>query len=36
MTHPSLTDRLEAIARAAEIVLSRASAVLIEEGLQSH
>ena len=30
MTHPSLTDRLEAIARAAEIVLSRASAVLIE------
>ena len=36
MTHPSLTNRLEAIARAAEIVLSRASAVLIEEGLPSH
>ena len=34
MTHPSLTDRLEAITRAAEIPVSRASAVLIEEGLQ--
>jgi Zn-dependent protease with chaperone function len=36
MTHPSLTNRLEAITRAAEIPVSRASAVLIEEGLQSH
>jgi len=35
MTHPSLTNRLEAIARAGEIPVSRASAVLIEEGLQS-
>jgi Zn-dependent protease with chaperone function len=33
MTHPSLTHRLEAITRAAEIPVSRASAVLIEEGL---
>lgn len=36
MTHPSLTNRLEAITRAAEIPVSRASAVLIEEDLQSH
>jgi Zn-dependent protease with chaperone function len=35
MTHPSLTRRLEAIARAGEIPISRASAVLVEEGLQS-
>jgi Zn-dependent protease with chaperone function len=35
MTHPSLTNRLEAITRAAEIPVSRASAVLIEAGLQS-
>jgi Zn-dependent protease with chaperone function len=36
MTHPSLTNRLEAIARAGKIPVSRASAVLIEEGLQNH
>lgn len=36
MTHPSLTNRLEAITRTAEIPVSRVSAVLIEEGLQSH
>jgi Zn-dependent protease with chaperone function len=36
MTHPSLTNRLEAITRAAEIPVSRASAILNEEGLQSH
>jgi Zn-dependent protease with chaperone function len=36
MTHPSLTKRLEAIALAAEIPVGRASAVLIEEGLQNH
>jgi Zn-dependent protease with chaperone function len=36
MTHPSLTNRLEAITRVAKIPLGRASAVLIEEGLQSH
>jgi Zn-dependent protease with chaperone function len=35
MTHPSLTHRLEAIARAGKIPVSRASAVLIEEGLQN-
>jgi len=35
MTHPSLTNRLNAITRAAGIPVSRASAVLIEEGLQS-
>lgn len=35
MTHPSLTNRLEAITRAAEIPVSLVSAVLIEEGLQS-
>lgn len=34
MTHPSLTNRLEAITRAAKIPVSQASAVLIEEGLQ--
>jgi Zn-dependent protease with chaperone function len=34
MTHPSLTNRLEAITRAAQIPVSRASAVLTEEGLQ--
>lgn len=36
MTHPSLTNRLEAITRAADIPVSRASAVLIEEGLQNN
>jgi Zn-dependent protease with chaperone function len=36
MTHPSLTNRLEAIARAGEVPVSRVSAILIEEGLQSH
>jgi Zn-dependent protease with chaperone function len=36
MTHPSLTNRLEAITRAGEIPVSRASAVLIEEGLQNN
>jgi hypothetical protein len=36
MTHPSLTNRLEAITRTAEIPVSRASAFLIEEGLKSH
>ena len=36
MTHPSLTNRLEAITRAGKIPVSRASAILIEEGLQSH
>lgn len=35
MTHPSLTNRLGAITRAAGIPVSRASAVLTEEGLQS-
>jgi Zn-dependent protease with chaperone function len=35
MTHPSLTNRLEAITRAGNIPVSRASEVLIEEGLQS-
>jgi len=35
MTHPSLTNRLEAIARAGEIPVGRVSAVLAEEGLQS-
>jgi Zn-dependent protease with chaperone function len=35
MTHPSLTNRLEAIARAAKIPASRVSEVLIEEGLQN-
>jgi len=35
MTHPSLTNRLEAIARAGEIPVGRAAAVLVEEGLQS-
>jgi Zn-dependent protease with chaperone function len=33
MTHPCLTNRLEAITRAAEIPVSRGYAVLIEEGL---
>jgi Zn-dependent protease with chaperone function len=36
MTHPSLSNRLEAITRSAEIPVSRASAVLIEAGLESH
>jgi Zn-dependent protease with chaperone function len=36
MTHPSLTNRLEAITRAGEIPVSRVSAILTEEGLQSH
>ncbi len=36
MTHPSLTNRLEAITRAGDIPTNRAHAVLIEEGLQSH
>ena len=36
MTHPSLTNRLEAIARAAGIPIGRASAALIEEGLRGH
>jgi Zn-dependent protease with chaperone function len=36
MTHPSLTNRLDAITRAGKIPTSRASAVLIEEGLQGH
>jgi Zn-dependent protease with chaperone function len=35
MTHPSLSNRLEAITRAGEIPISRASAALIER-LQSH
>jgi Zn-dependent protease with chaperone function len=35
MTHPSLTNRLEAITRAGKIPVSRASEILIEEGLQS-
>jgi Zn-dependent protease with chaperone function len=35
MTHPSLTNRLEAIARTAKIPASRVSEVLIDEGLQS-
>jgi Zn-dependent protease with chaperone function len=35
MTHPSLTNRLEAIARAVEIPVNRVSELLIEEGLQS-
>jgi len=36
MTHPSLTRRLDAIARAAKIPAGRASEVLREEGLQTH
>ena len=36
MTHPSLINRLEAIARAGEMPINRATAVLVEEGLQSH
>jgi Zn-dependent protease with chaperone function len=35
MAHPSLTNRLDAIARAGEIPIGRATAVLVEEGLQS-
>jgi Zn-dependent protease with chaperone function len=35
MTHPSLANRLEAIARAGNIPANRACTVLIEEGLQS-
>jgi len=36
MTHPSLSNRLEALTRAGDIPVSRVSAILIEEGLQSH
>lgn len=36
MTHPSLVNRLEAITRAAKIPVGRASAVLIEAGLEGH
>lgn len=35
MSHPSLTNRLEAIARAGKIPVSRVSTVLIDEGLQN-
>jgi Zn-dependent protease with chaperone function len=35
MTHPSLANRLDAITRAGQIPVSRVSAILIQEGLQS-